>query len=132
MKGIWPKFQKGEQGQALLAVILFLLVGSVIITATLGLTTTSIQLGETVRQQVKRFYSADAGIEHGLWRIRTADPGLLGHLPDSSDNFTVNGLQVVVAISWNSVSENYTINSTATDTLTGRELNIVKYYVKTS
>ncbi len=124
-----------ESGQVLVAVILFMLVGAVIISATLSLTATTVMFGQTTEDYVNRFYSGDAGVERGLWDIVTDDPGMLGHLPDSIETFSLNGLQVVVVRTWESVNattQKYTINSTATENATGKNISVIKYYYKTS
>ncbi|MBM2825454.1 MAG: hypothetical protein HW402_1118 [Dehalococcoidales bacterium] len=122
-----------ETGQVLVAVMLFMLVGAVVISASLTLTATTMMFGRATKEYVNRFYSGDAGVERGLWDIKAFDPGMLGHLPDSSESFTLNGLQVVVLRTWESVNataEKYTINSTATENTTGRNISVIKYYFK--
>lgn len=128
---LWHKLAKNEKGQFLLGALIVMLVGAVIVTATLAYAYTAIKYGQRAEAQVKRFYAADAGVEYGLWYIIQQDPTLTG----SEDGYTytfpeeLNNCEVDVRLKWDIVSENYTINGTATDG-DGFQTIFSKYYVK--
>ncbi len=68
-------FYKGlasqETGQALLVIVLvFVLLGSLTILPTLAYMGTALKSGVSYENKAREFFTADAGIENGLWRIK--------------------------------------------------------------
>jgi len=61
---------QGEVGQALILVLLFLAMGSLTLVPTLSHISTALKTGEIYEQNTNELYTADAGIEDGLWRIK--------------------------------------------------------------
>jgi len=74
------KLVKGEKGQAIMIVVLLMLVSALVIAPMLAHVSTGIKTGKEVYEvRMQLFYSADAGIEDGLWQIkneRLTDPDL--------------------------------------------------------
>jgi hypothetical protein len=60
----------GEAGQALILVLIFLALGSLTLVPTLNHISTALKTGEVYEQNTNELYTADAGIEDGLWRIK--------------------------------------------------------------
>jgi hypothetical protein len=70
MKITAKRLIRDEKGQALLITLLFLAIGSLLITPTLDLMGTGINSGRIYEQKIDEIYAADAGIEDALWNIR--------------------------------------------------------------
>jgi hypothetical protein len=70
MKITAKRLIKDEKGQALLITLLFLVIGSLLITPTLNLMGTGIKSGRVYEQKIDELYAADAGVEDALWNIR--------------------------------------------------------------
>jgi hypothetical protein len=62
--------QNSEKGQLLILVLVFMLLGSVIITSLMGLMSTSLKTGTTYDNKSETLYAADAGIEDAMWQIK--------------------------------------------------------------
>jgi hypothetical protein len=60
----------GEAGQALILVLIFLTLGSLTLVPTLTHISTALKTGEVYEQNTNELYTADAGIEDSLWRIK--------------------------------------------------------------
>jgi len=58
-----------EKGQALPVVLALLVLGGLIIPPSLDYTATSLKTGRLHKEKMAGFYSADAGLEHGMWRL---------------------------------------------------------------
>ena len=61
---------RGERGAAFILVLILLLVGGLIIAPLLGFMGTGLKAGEVFETETQTLYSADAGIEDGLWNIK--------------------------------------------------------------
>jgi hypothetical protein len=59
-----------ETGQALIIVLIFVLLGSLTLIPTLAYMRTALKSGVSYENKSKEFFTADAGIENGLWRIK--------------------------------------------------------------
>jgi hypothetical protein len=59
-----------QSGQALIIVLVFLLLGSLTLLPTLAHLSTSLKTGKIYEEKTDEFYTADSGIEDGLWRIK--------------------------------------------------------------
>jgi len=66
MKGL----VKGQKGQALVAALIVLVVGSLLLTPLLGLMGTGTKSGQVIDRKVRETYAADAGVEDAMWHIR--------------------------------------------------------------
>lgn len=62
---------KGQCGAALLIALIMLAVGGLIIAPLIGLITTSLIVGQSVEENMKNYYAADAGVEQGIWNVKT-------------------------------------------------------------
>jgi hypothetical protein len=60
-----------QRGYALLLVLLFLLLGSLLITPLLSFMGTGLKAGGTFESKMDELYAADAGIEDAKWQIRS-------------------------------------------------------------
>ena len=60
----------GQAGQALILVLLFLAMGSLTLVPTLSHVSTALKTGEIYEENTNELYTADAGIEDSLWRIK--------------------------------------------------------------
>jgi hypothetical protein len=117
------KMRYKESGMAVLSLVLMLaMVGAVILPALLGLMSTASKAGQVEERKTGEFYSADAGINAALWRIKTdgkldwlnSDNGkweedVYGHSP-AYETYTLplapNGNSVVYTIAPKWVLEN--------------------------
>jgi Tfp pilus assembly protein PilX len=98
-----------ESGQALILVLLFLLLGSLMLVPALDHVSTALKTGIRYEQKSDALYAADAGIEDGIWQIKYdglqpkfgGDPAFnynfTGNATYSLDN-PVNGLTTNVTI----------------------------------
>ncbi len=59
----------GEKGQGYILVLIFMLLGAVMITALLGYMGTGLKTGKLFQEKTEALYTADAGIEDGVWQI---------------------------------------------------------------
>lgn len=64
------RLSPGEAGQALILVLIFLVLGSLTLVPTLTHISTALKTGEIYEESTNELYTADAGIEDGLWRIK--------------------------------------------------------------
>src|SRR4030043_168428 len=69
-RGFFSGLSSGESGQALILILVFVLLGSITIMPTLAHMTTALKSGVSYEDNSKEFFTADAGIENGLWRIK--------------------------------------------------------------
>ncbi|MCX7912597.1 MAG: hypothetical protein N2506_06530, partial [Dehalococcoidales bacterium] len=60
----------GETGNALLIVLIFLMLGSLTLVPTLSHLATTLKTGRLYEDHSRELYTADSGIEDGLWRIK--------------------------------------------------------------
>jgi hypothetical protein len=67
---IQSRLLAGQSGQALILVLVFLLLGSLILVPVLDQIGTALKTGVKYEDQTKELYAADAGIEDGIWRIK--------------------------------------------------------------
>lgn len=89
-----PKSQieNGESGQAVVMALLALAVGVLLISVFLYYASTSQQAIRATGEQTVDRYSADAGIEYGLWQLEQ------GVVVPFTDTIVVNGQTVTVTI----------------------------------
>jgi hypothetical protein len=90
-----PRLRKGEEGAALLVVLVMMTVGSLLIVPTLNFVSTSVRTGEIFEEQVEALYAAEAGVEDGLWRMVNDKPPSFPHSYELAD---INGMTVSVVI----------------------------------
>jgi hypothetical protein len=86
VKFIFGRYLADEAGQALILVLVFLLLGSLILPPALAHIGTTLKTGIAYENKTDMLNSADAGIEDGLWRIQY---NVLGPTYDIYD-FTTN------------------------------------------
>jgi hypothetical protein len=70
IKFVLNRLSAHEAGQALIIVLVFLMLGSLTLVPTLVHISTSLKTGKTYEAHTNELYSADSGIEDGLWRIK--------------------------------------------------------------
>ena len=69
-KSLYNNLESNQAGQALIIVLVFFLIGSLTILPTLAYMSTALKSGVSYENKAKEFFTADAGIENGLWRIK--------------------------------------------------------------
>ena len=86
------KIENSESGQAVVMALLALAVGVLLISVFLYYASTSQQATRATGEQTVDRYSADAGIEYGLWQLEQ------GVAVPFTDTIVVNGQTVTVTI----------------------------------
>jgi Tfp pilus assembly protein PilX len=79
-----------QSGQALMLVLVFLLLGSLILVPVLDQINTALKTGIKYEDKSKELYAADAGIEDGIWRIKYEGLKALYGEDSYNYNFTNN------------------------------------------
>jgi type II secretory pathway component PulK len=82
----------GESGQALVIALLALALAVLLVTGFLYYASTSQRATTATRQQTVDRYSADAGIEYGIWQLEN------GASVPFTDTIVINGQAVVITI----------------------------------
>ena len=75
--------RKGEKGQILILVLVFMLIGNLVILPLLSYTMTGLKAGQMYENRMLDDYAADAGVQDALRHIMMDD----GRLPRGSGNF---------------------------------------------
>ena len=112
---------RNEKGQALAAVVAIMVVGSVIMSASMGLLFASASSSGSTRDQVDAYYAADAGVEAVFAElIENGDGAIAGF---SWSGGSLNGYQPTVSVDdwgpvipapqWTYRAHNYEIESEA-------------------
>jgi hypothetical protein len=70
LKRLFIAFPAEEAGQALVIVLVMLVLGSLTLVPVLDHASTTLKSGVQYENKTDQYYSADAGIEEGLWRIK--------------------------------------------------------------
>lgn len=86
------KVARGEDGKVLILALVLLVVGAFILAPLLGLMSTGLVAGQIYEKKTAELYSADAGVEDALWKIRAGD------IPPEPYFLVVNGKDVLVKI----------------------------------
>jgi hypothetical protein len=103
MNKIKNNIQK-QKGQVLIITLIFLLLGSLIVTPLLNYMNTGLKTVSIYQTKNKLLYAADAGINKGIWELENGT--ILGSHESYDDytytfpGITVNGQQVVVKIDY--------------------------------
>ncbi len=92
----------GEKGQVLPLALVALAIGSVVITPFISHASSSLIGSRIYGQAIAEQYSADAGVEHAIWRL--TDDGLADELPSPGDSTTYQVSETV-----NGVAPNITV-----------------------
>jgi len=91
---------RNPHGQALVMVLLALTLGVLLVAGFLYYASTSQLATRAARDQTANRYSADAGVEHAIWRL-TNQAGFTQTVTASSPvvyNITINGQTVVITV----------------------------------
>ena len=64
------RFKNDETGMALIIVLVLLLLGGITIVPVLGQINNALKTGTQYENKSKELYTADSGVEDGLWRIK--------------------------------------------------------------
>ena len=91
---------RNQDGQALVMVLLALTLGVLLVAGFLYYASTSQLATRTARDQTANRYSADAGVEHAIWRLEN-EPGFPLTVTNNSPvvyNITINGQTVVITV----------------------------------
>ena len=70
MKICRDRLRGSEEGQALVLVLLFMLIGALVVTPLLQFMGTGVKAGTTFESKMDEIYAADAGINDGFWQIK--------------------------------------------------------------
>jgi hypothetical protein len=71
-----------EKGQALVAVLIFLLIGSLTLPPALAHISTALKTGQVYDNKAYEMYAADSGIEDAMWQVKYDMLGYTLHDPD--------------------------------------------------
>jgi hypothetical protein len=93
----------GQSGQALILVLVFVLLGSLTVVPVMAHMSTALKTGVTYENKSRELYTADAGIENGLWRIKYDSLGPTYQIYDYSTTWDyatdlVNGKTAAVSV----------------------------------
>ena len=91
---------QGESGQALVIALLALALGIILVTGFIYYASTSQLATKAAREQNTDRYSADAGVEHALWRL-TNEAGFTETLASGTPvtyTIAINGQTVVITV----------------------------------
>lgn len=94
------KIENRESGQAVVMALLALAIGVLLVSVFLYFASTSQRATAATQEQTMDRYSADAGIEYGIWRLEN-DPAFRQQVEaNGSANLTleINGQSVVVTV----------------------------------
>ncbi len=86
---------KTQRGQALPIVLILMSFGGLLIVPSLNYTSTMLKATRVTEKNTNGFYSADAGIEHGLYTLKNSEPATF---PYAYDMPALNGLSTNVLI----------------------------------
>lgn len=92
--------RKGESGQALVIALIVLAVGVLLVAAFLYYVSASQRASRGAQEAVTDHYTADAGVEHAIWRL-TYEPGFTQTVAAGSPvvyTITINGRTVVITV----------------------------------
>jgi len=93
---------KGQRGQAFILVLIALVLGTLLVTPTLGYVATGLVESDISVEQAHEEYAADAAIEYTLWLLQNNIDGITDQLdyenPSLETSITVNGIEVPVDI----------------------------------
>jgi hypothetical protein len=92
---------KNESGQALVLVLGFLVIGGLLIAPLLAHASAGLDAGQVHEEKMSGFYRADAGIEHGLWRLLHEEgfaQSLTPEAPSVEYSINISGTDVLVTI----------------------------------
>jgi hypothetical protein len=70
IKKIAARFSRDETGMALILVLILLLLGGITIVPVLAYINDALKTGVQYEEKSKELYTADSGVEDGLWRIK--------------------------------------------------------------
>jgi len=131
MKKRWKQLDKQslrkESGQALILVLILLVIGSLTIIPALAVASTALKTGTNYEMMSKDLYTADAGIEDGLWRIKYDYFGPDYNKYDFTTTWeyeteTVNGTTAMVEIQNVWIPTNVTLESVGLDAVEARAI----------
>ena len=108
--GLYRSIKVKESGQTLPLTLAALAIGALIIAPLLSQASTSLIGSRTYNTVIKETYAADAGVEHGVWRL--VNNGLAATLPNVGNNTTYSLPNTV-----NGVTPSITVTNTQSGTL---------------
>lgn len=93
--------QRSEKGHVLLLVLITMFLGTVLVSSSLSLVSTSVASSDSPAASFTNYSSAEAGAQHGLWRIQN-EAGFADSLteinPSSNYSFMLNGVTVPITV----------------------------------
>jgi len=101
MKSWLNELIKNERGQALILVLGLLIIGGLLIAPLLAHASTSLNAGQVHEEKMAKFYRAEAGVEHGLWRLLHEEgfaESLTPENPTIQYSVNISGVSVPVTI----------------------------------
>ena len=90
----------GEKGHVLVLVLATMFLGTVMVSSSLSLVSTSVKSSESPGASFANYAAAEAGAEHGFWRLRN-EPGFAGNLLEEIPQgyvLDLNGKDVTVTV----------------------------------
>jgi uncharacterized repeat protein (TIGR01451 family) len=92
--------QRDESGQTLVIALVLLALATLLVTGLLYYASTSQQSTKAARRQITDLYSADAGVEHALWRIDNEPAFRQTVMLNGTQSYTqsINGNTVVISV----------------------------------
>lgn len=92
-----------QEGQALTLALIALAVGALMVGPLLSQASTGLLASEALSPQLTWGYSCEAGVQHGIWRLRY-EPGFASSItelnPTQSYTITINEVEVLVTVTW--------------------------------
>src|SRR4030042_6186847 len=110
IRAIFHRLSAGEPGRAVIIVLIFLVVGSLTLVPTLSHIGSALKSGEIYEDNTNQIYTADAGIEDGIWQIKYDGLEALFESPDYNYIFD-HGASYVLDDPLNNYSGNVTISN---------------------
>ena len=99
---LWRRMGGDEKGQALPLVLAAVAMGTLLVVPFLTQASTTLLTSRDYGQVISRQYSADAGVEHAIWRLKH-EPGFAGSLTPANPTviypITINNTSVNINVS---------------------------------
>jgi hypothetical protein len=89
------KVYSQEAGEALILVLIFLLLGSLVLLPSLHLVSTALQTGRAYEDKTNELHAADAGVDDAVWRIKYNGLEALFESPNFNYIFSTNATYTI-------------------------------------
>lgn len=101
MKKILKELIRNEKGQALVAILGFLVIGGLTIAPLLAYMSTGLKATQVHKQKMVEFYRADSAIEHANWRLLYESGFAESMTPENPSveySININGTDVLITV----------------------------------